>query len=275
MVNKGSKDRFDSKITEQKNYYLQDELGSPIRLVDGKGKTTERYRYDEFGTPLSPKMALGLNKSSNPFGFTGYQYDTTTGLYFAQARYFDSGVGRFVSEDRYKGNSDFSKSLNLYIYCGNNPIVYVDLSGDKWFDDFIKDFGFIWDRRDQIINSDSQGRQILYWYLYGGGKERNIQNDYGWTLYMQKNELLTEQIKGELSCEFSQLKNGQSKTLNKTLKEFAIENGEDIVGYQYLHGVNSDLNLYKSFGATTNDIAFQIQGTIIKDKKGNVHTVNS
>ena len=68
-----------------------------------------------------------------------------------------------------------------------------------------------------------------------------------------------------------------TRQIGKTysIKEFAIENGEDIVGYQYLHGVNSDLNLYKSFGATTNDIGFQIQGTIIKDKKGNVHTVNS
>ncbi|WP_458412193.1 RHS repeat domain-containing protein [Schinkia sp. CFF1] len=128
--NQGSKNLFNPKSSVQKKYYLQDELGSPIRLVDSKGKTTERYSYDEFGTPNGLKMALGLSKSSNPFGFTGYQYDPSTGLHFAQARYYAAGVGRFISEDTYEGDITNPLSLNLYTYVYNNPLKHIDPSGN-------------------------------------------------------------------------------------------------------------------------------------------------
>ncbi|HHW35684.1 MAG TPA: RHS repeat-associated core domain-containing protein, partial [Bacillales bacterium] len=129
ISNQGSKNQFNPKSPVQKNYYLQDELGSPIRLVDRKGKMTERYSYDEFGRPSGLNKALGLSKSSNPFGFTGYQYYTSMGLYFAQARYYAAGIGRFISEDAYKGEITNPLSLNLYIYVENNPLRYVDPTG--------------------------------------------------------------------------------------------------------------------------------------------------
>ncbi|WP_458412186.1 RHS repeat domain-containing protein [Schinkia sp. CFF1] len=129
LSNQGNKNLFNPKSSVQKNYYLQDELGSPIRLVDSKGKTTERYSYDEFGAPNGLKMALGLSKSSNPFGFTGYPYDPSTGLHFAQARYYAAGVGRFISEDGYKGEITNPLSLNPYTFVQNNPVNNVDPTG--------------------------------------------------------------------------------------------------------------------------------------------------
>ena len=56
-------------------------------------------------------------------------YEESTGLYYAKARYYDAGTGRFVSEDSYKGNQNESQSLNVYTYCTNSPITYYDLSG--------------------------------------------------------------------------------------------------------------------------------------------------
>ena len=50
-------------------------------------------------------------------------------MYYAKARYYDAGIGRFVSEDSYRGEASGPASLNLYGYVKNNPVKYVDSSG--------------------------------------------------------------------------------------------------------------------------------------------------
>lgn len=56
--------------------------------------------------------------------YTGQQYDALTGQYYLRARYYNPILGRFMQEDVYQGDG-----LNLYAYCGNNPVVYFDPSG--------------------------------------------------------------------------------------------------------------------------------------------------
>ena len=48
---------------------------------------------------------------------------------FAQARYYLPEIGRFISEDSYKGTQNDTQSQNRYIYCTNNPLKYIDPSG--------------------------------------------------------------------------------------------------------------------------------------------------
>jgi RHS repeat-associated protein len=104
-------------------YYLQDHLGSPIRLMDGGSDT--KLAGDAFGLPLAydtfgAHLAGGAGSLSpagdrsgkgprNPFGFTGYQMDDVTGLYCAQARYYAPGAGRFTGEDIIKGLSQIPR----------------------------------------------------------------------------------------------------------------------------------------------------------------------
>ncbi|MBE5932601.1 MAG: hypothetical protein E7263_04145 [Lachnospiraceae bacterium] len=57
-----------------------------------------------------------------PFSFTGYQKDEAGEMYFAQARRYDAKAGRFVSEDRVKGNAYNPMTTNVYLYCYNQPI---------------------------------------------------------------------------------------------------------------------------------------------------------
>jgi RHS repeat-associated protein len=97
--------------------YLNDHLGSPIRLLGNEQEET--FAYDEFGVP---SVGAGT-KLHNPFGFTGYQKDNISGLYFAQARYYSPYNARFVSEDPIKAQS------NWYGYCGNSPLNYLDPMG--------------------------------------------------------------------------------------------------------------------------------------------------
>ncbi|MFA5528796.1 MAG: RHS repeat-associated core domain-containing protein [Peptostreptococcales bacterium] len=65
----------------------------------------------------------------NPFRYAGEYLDEETGNYYLRARYYDPTIQRFISEDSYKGQISNPASLNVYSYCYNNPIKYVDSSG--------------------------------------------------------------------------------------------------------------------------------------------------
>ncbi|WP_308422756.1 RHS repeat-associated core domain-containing protein [Paenibacillus abyssi] len=65
------------------------------------------------------------------FGYTGLGYDYTNGLNYARARYYQPELGRFISEDTYKGDMWNPQSQNLYGYVHNNPLIYTDPTGHK------------------------------------------------------------------------------------------------------------------------------------------------
>ena len=68
-----------------------------------------------------------------PFGYTGYQKEEAGGLYYAQARRYDADTGRFISEDKIKGNGYFPTTINEYLYCRNHPMRYIDPSGNDCY----------------------------------------------------------------------------------------------------------------------------------------------
>ena len=109
---------------EKEFTYLQDELGSTIRLLEQGGESQAIYGYGEFGDDTYCTQG-----QIQPFGYTGYRYDNVADTYFAQAREYVAGVGRFAGEDWIKGEIYYPTSLNQYGYCYENPEKFVDLDG--------------------------------------------------------------------------------------------------------------------------------------------------
>lgn len=106
---------------QELSYYHRDEQLSTVFVTDVQGEIRNSYQYDAFG------MSLGTTeKLNNRIRYTGQQYDDVTGQYYLRARYYNPVAGRFMQEDVYQGDG-----LNLYAYCGNNPVVYDDPSGYK------------------------------------------------------------------------------------------------------------------------------------------------
>jgi len=141
-----------SASSDQGNHnYLLDDLGSPLRLVDGTGSELDTFSYDEFGTQFGT-----ISSTKQPFGFTGYQVDDISSTLFAQARQYDPNVGRFISEDKIKGFIEAPFTLNQYTYSWNDPMNLVDLDGKwpQWASD-------LWDNIRGVGSSIREGIQDL------------------------------------------------------------------------------------------------------------------
>jgi RHS repeat-associated protein len=113
-----------AKQEEQISYYLYNGHGDVIQTVDEQGNIQNQYTYDAFGNE-----ELTHETTSNAIRYAGEFYDEEVGLYYLRARYYDPSIGRFISEDSYWGEEENPASLNLYTYCSNDPVNYIDPSG--------------------------------------------------------------------------------------------------------------------------------------------------
>lgn len=119
-------------------FYLKDRLGTVNEIIDASGNIVQSYSYSAFGTILSIRdgadQVLTEPIIKNFYTFTGRESDFETGLNYYRARYYDSGMGRFLSSDPHPGTmSNPVTIINKYAYAGNNPIVNIDPNGEFFF----------------------------------------------------------------------------------------------------------------------------------------------
>ena len=113
-------------------YYILNLQGDVIRIVDTSGNTVADYVYDAWGKPLnSTSYASSHLYHINPIRYRGYYYDTETGLYYLQSRYYDPLVKRFVNADGYASTGQGFIGCNMFAYCLNNLNQMIDLTGTK------------------------------------------------------------------------------------------------------------------------------------------------
>lgn len=105
-------------------YYRYNGHADVTALIDENGNTAASYYYDTFGN-----IKEKAGSADNPYRYAGYRYDDETELYYLSSRMYDAKIARFMQEDTYKGTADDPLSLNLYVYCVNNPIRYFDPTG--------------------------------------------------------------------------------------------------------------------------------------------------
>ncbi|MCG1024491.1 RHS repeat-associated core domain-containing protein, partial [Dehalobacter sp.] len=117
-------------------YYHYNVHGDVIAVTDGNGNIFREYVYDPYGNILSVKDGTGnsVNISADSafnhtYTYAGYRFDKETGLYYLNARYYEAGIGRFLTKDNVLGNPGNIQTLNRYAYCGGDPVNCVDPSG--------------------------------------------------------------------------------------------------------------------------------------------------
>ena len=112
----------------QTYYYVLNLQGDVVKLVDASGAEAASYEYDAWGRVLSVD---GDMAGINPLRYRGYYYDSETGFYYLQSRYYDPTNHRFINADVYTSTDSKNPiSCNMFAYCENNPISAVDPSGE-------------------------------------------------------------------------------------------------------------------------------------------------
>ena len=127
-------------------YYRKNLQGDIIAIVDTSGNVIAKYVYDAWGNHKVYYLHTSTNTFAeadstsnlqnckialfNPFRYRGYYYDNETGLYYLQSRYYDPATGRFLNPDTVDYLDPQSVTgINLYAYCENNPVMYIDPTG--------------------------------------------------------------------------------------------------------------------------------------------------
>jgi RHS repeat-associated protein len=117
----------------------------------------------------------------NPIRYRGYYYDTETGYYFLQTRYYSPQWRRFINADCMFIAGDALTGSNMYAYCNNNPVMYCDPSGMAPFSindpaEFFKWLSwlgqnFLWTFGDDGVN--------FFLQVFNGDLLRDWRNNYG------------------------------------------------------------------------------------------------
>ena len=92
-----------------------------IRTSNLLDNTCFDYKYESAENLFLPQY--GMKADTNPFRYCGEYFDEETGFVYLRARYYSPDIGRFVSEDPIKDGN------NWYVYCGNNPLCFLDSTG--------------------------------------------------------------------------------------------------------------------------------------------------
>lgn len=113
-----------------KYFYHNDYLGSTKAMTDNLGTKV----YSWLGYPFGDEYS-STGSNYNNYRFTGKEYDQSTGFYYFGARYYFPKIGRFITPDPIMGTGGLNLnepiSLNLYNYAKDNPLKYIDPSGNR------------------------------------------------------------------------------------------------------------------------------------------------
>ena len=118
------------RIGNENYLYRKNVYGDVTEIYDASGVKVGKYKYTAFGECEVEMNTNGIAEK-NPIRYRGYYYDTETSLYYLKTRYYDPEVGRFMTIDGIEYlDPETINGLNLYAYCGNNPVMNIDPSGN-------------------------------------------------------------------------------------------------------------------------------------------------
>ncbi len=210
--------------------------GSTTAIIQPNGSLIKGYSYDEFGQ-LEQTGASGF---LNEVTYTGSVTDTSTGLQYMNARFYNPSTGRFLSQDSYKGNAYDPWTQHLYGYCGNNPINMTDPTGHYWVD----------------VNYPP----YRVWVTYGGDGSREDRKKFydKYDLKLSKDEDWRYENKEEEKKQEKKKK----KPLNETMKDIVNIKNKDV------NGTITIIQLEATAAASV--VAGTVSAQLVADVHGNI-----
>ena len=151
-----------STTSSEPYYYMLNLQGDVVHLVNTSGKAVASYSYDPYGAVISKSGSLA---DLNPLRYRGYYYDTETGFYYLQSRYYDPALGRFINADDYASTGQGYLGFNMFAYCNNSPVNSYDPSGHIMLPTYEEYFNGGGELKEKLDYSDSRTEEFYDLYL--------------------------------------------------------------------------------------------------------------
>lgn len=216
-------------------YLHTDSLGSPVARTDASKNVLEKTEYAPYGSPI--------NRPVDGIGYTGHVMDQSSGLVYAQQRYYDPLIGRFLSADSVQPDFDSGTNFNRYWYAENNPYTMVDSDGR--------------------IAHNSAGL---------GPQNENAGGDYSMSTSYSNGAATERKSESALRKEFSKLERavskiavkGDAKDLKKSEMQAALQFAQHAVPFTETFGIEVGANIVVSpgFMLTVDDLTLGSSGGV-------------
>ena len=212
-------------------YYVRNGQGDVVKLIDGNGTIVTEYTYDTWGKLLSCTGSLSATLGTlNPFRYRGYVYDTETGWYYLQSRYYDPEVGRFISADVFLSTGQGVLGHNTFAYCLNNPVNMSDLTGCA-----------------PSLNDDNNGNGVSDYLEH---RWATLTAEYNLILYTKQNSKYEEDY---ISINFQ----GWEDILDSAISTLGIEQATSIISLTACQEYANVIG--KEFPLSDNTVAYEIE----------------
>lgn len=130
------------EYNKENYFYSRDLTGIINTIIDKNGDVMVEYKYDAWGNWLNQETAAKTSIGEtllvlNPFIYKGYIYDGESSLYYLKSRYYSPKIRKFITPDSEIGDVGNIENYNLFAYCINNPVMYLDRDGNsptKWWE---------------------------------------------------------------------------------------------------------------------------------------------
>jgi len=179
-------------------YLTADNLGSPRINTDGLGNVISRHDYHPFGEDVSTTQrtsGVGYQTDTIRKKFTGYETDGS-GLYFAQARFYSGGFGRFTSPDPLAASAHpiRPQSWNRYSYVYNNPYRFADPSGMLALGfEYNWEQGDYYDEDGNYIGNDGNNDGRIF-FVYDEQSQREIRDGRDANTWTYTGDVVAKQV---------------------------------------------------------------------------------
>lgn len=157
----------------------KDHLGSVHALIDEQGQVVAYFTYDAWGVPQNSSFIIHHSSFQLRYLFQGREGSYATGLYNFRARWYDPISGRWLSNDPI----GISGGLNLYEFCGSNPVNYVD----PWGEDTI--------RQNRKLNPKKLKigvpvkHEFSHTFIFTTNEDGSLKSTYSWGNEFDSNNL--------------------------------------------------------------------------------------
>ena len=253
-------------------YYVYNGQGDVIGILDSAGTKVVTYTYDSWGKPVTTTGRLATTVGlDNSYRYKGYRYDTETGLYYLNSRYYNPEWDRFINADDVSfvtASLDDLTDKNLFAYCDNNPVNRADSSGYIW-ETFLDIASMVWSAYDLITKPSWANAAYLAWdvgatlipFVPGSyivkftkltskvkvvkragrsGKQAHLRQ-------IANSDKVSSALRGEIKRDINQIKRGKRTTIRvPSGYQMAHKRGyEARKGFDYGYSVLNDTNLHK------------------------------